>query len=384
MVELPLLLVLLSLSFVFSGFEAALFSTLKAEIEKIKNEYIRKIVKKLKENEPITLLTLLVCNTIVNAYAASLFSALFSEKLKISGLSSGSRELLEIFLFTFLILLFGELSPKLISIKYHMGITRIFSLIIAPFFTLINTVYSAFARRPKERAKPGVFDDSEVIDELEELALGTDPDLRSRISLLHLKTQDVMTPASKVVTVNPDTTVAEFKEIVRKTNHSNYPVIKECEVLGIVSIHNPELYMANPGEKIQKFLHQCPKVPSTTNVLKVIREHMECDFLIVIDEYGNFLGVVTLDDILERLFPDINIKWLGKKKLIVPGDILTPDLEMVIGKTLPFESPTLQAIIMEQTGRIPDEGERIDLGELNVEILEKEFSKIKKVVVELK
>jgi CBS domain containing-hemolysin-like protein len=381
--QILIFLILLFFSFSFSGFEAALFSTLRAEIERFKGKFLRQLIGKMKERESIILLTLLVGNTIVNAYAASIFSAMFSEKAKFIGFPPGYKNIIEIAVFTCIILIFGELSPKLISIRYHNFMIKLLSGVISPFFYLFNILSSILPLKNK-RFREIPSEDEEIMDELEELALGADPALKSRISLLHLKTQDIMTPVEKVVCLKPETTIAEFREILNKTRHSNYPVVKDHEIFGVVNIYDRGLIKANPEEKVEKFLSSAPRVLSTLSVIKILREHRDKDFFLVIDEYGNFLGIITLKDILARLFPEINIKWLDKKKLIVPGDILTSDLEVVMGRTLVYDLPTLQAIIMEKTGRIPEEGEKIDLDDFSVEILEKEYSKLKKVMIEIK
>ncbi|MGB9824026.1 MAG: CNNM domain-containing protein [Candidatus Hydrothermia bacterium] len=381
--QLLIFLILLFFSFSFSGLEAALFSTLRAEIERFKGKFLRQLINEMKEKESITLLTLLVGNTIVNAYAASIFSAMFSEKVKFIGFSPAFKNILEITVFTLIILIFGELSPKLISIRYHNFMVKSLSGLIFPFFYTLNILSSIFPLKNKGFPR-APSEDEEIMDELEELALGADPALKSRISLLHLKTQDVMTPVEKVVCLKPETTIAEFREILNKTRHSNYPVVKDHEILGVVNIYDGDLIKADPEEKVEKFISDAPRVLSTLSVVKILREYRDKDFFLIIDEYGNFLGIITLKDILARLFPEISIKWLDKKKLIVPGDILTSDLEVVLGRTLAYDMPTLQAIIMEKTGRIPEEGEKIDLDDFSVEILEKEYSKLKKVMIEIK
>jgi len=381
--KLLIFFTLLLLSFTFSGFETAFLSILKSEIAKIKSTFIRKLLNEFKKNELTTILTLLLSNTTVNTFSANIFSWLFSLWISKSHFPLKYAPLAEIFIFTLIILILGEITPKIISIRWPLTMSKILSPVVYPFFLFTKSITNLLPQKTLIANAPKKDEKLCVLDELEDLALRVDINLRSRISLLRIQAIHIMKPREKVTCINLHTTIGDFKKIVSKTRHTHYPVVMGNELMGVLNLNDPKIYSARDDDPVDWYLSQCPRVPSTLNALKILREFGEQDFIAVVDEYGNFVGIITPMDVLSKFFPELNVKWVSKNTLIVPGDILLSDLEAVIGKTLPFQSLTLQALIMEQTGRIPDEGETIDLKYIKCEIVEKDLAKIKKVKVEI-
>ena len=382
MVSIPVLIVLLFLSFASSGSEAALFSILKVELQGLGKGFFRKVTTELKNNEHITLFVLLLVNTVVNAYAASLFSAIFNDFLKSLNLQVVPYQILDVLIFTVLILIIGDVTPKLLAVKFPLRVLRFFSLIIYPFYIILKPIVQLLPQRFTYIKKFETFED--VIDELEDLAMSQDAVLRSRISLLHARVGDLMTPKDSVIYLKFGDTVAHFREVASRYGYRIYPVLEDTEIKGIVSLDNIKLIRARTDEKIKNYTAPCKTVPVTSMVFKVIKEERGDDFFAVVDEYGNFVGILTKWDIFERLNPEPRVRWIDKKSVIVPGDITLHDFELVLRRKLSFSAPTLQALIMEETGRIPNEGEIISIEDMKLEILEKEFAKILRVRVELK
>lgn len=373
-------LLLLFLSFNFSGCETAIFSTLRAELERIKNRFILQIAEKLKNFEKEALFSLLVSNTFVNTFAASIFSTLFWGFFSNLKLPTGLAQFVDVLIFTAIILIFGEVSPKLIAVKYPLKMLSFHSLVVYPFFLLLKPVARFIPSFNFENKDEG---EADVLDEMEELAITSDPILRSRISMLHIKVGELMTPRDDVIALKPTDTVKYFLELVGKYPYSNYPVLNGSELLGVLKVSDARILEANPEDKVANFLTECPTVPVNVRALKVLKDYGYEEFFAVIDEYGNFVGVLTLWDVLERLYPEPSVKWIGKKSLIVSGDIPLNDLELILRRRIPFNTPTIQSLIMEVTGRIPEEGEVVELEGIKFEIIEKEFAKLTKIKVEL-
>lgn len=372
---------LLFFSFNLSGCETAIFSTLRAELEKIKNRLIFRIAEELKQFENETLFSLLVSNTFVNTFAASIFSSLFWSFLGNMRLPSGLTQFVDILIFTTIILLFGEVSPKLIAVKYPLKMLSINSLVVYPFFLLLKPVAKFIPSFSLEEADDTAGD---VLDEMEELAITSDPALSSRISILHIRVGELMTPRDDIVALKPTDTVKYFLEVVGRHSYSNYPVLDGSEFLGVLKVGDTRIIQADPEEKVERFVTECPVVPVNVRVLKILKDHPDDEFFAVIDEYGNFVGVLTQWDVLERFYPEPPVKWIGKRSLIVSGDLPLHDMELILRKRIPFDTPTVQSLIMELTGRIPDEGEFIELEGIKFEVIEKEFAKLNKIKVELK
>uniref|UniRef100_A0A7V4E511 DUF21 domain-containing protein n=1 Tax=candidate division WOR-3 bacterium TaxID=2052148 RepID=A0A7V4E511_UNCW3 len=371
---------LLFFSFNLSGCETAIFSTLRAELEKIKSRLILRIAEKLKQFEKETLFSLLVSNTFVNTFTASIFSSLFSSFWGDLRIPYGLKQFIDILIFTAIILVFGEVSPKLIAVKYPLKMLSINSLVVYPFFLLLKPVAKFIPTFSFKESDDAIGD---VLDEMEDLAITSDPALSSRISILRTKVGELMTPRDNIVALKPTDTVKYFLEVVGRYSYSSYPVLDGSEFLGVLRVSDVRIIEADPEEKVERFVSECPAVPVNVLVLKVLKDYPDDAFFAVIDEYGNFVGVLTLWDVLERFHPAPPVKWIGKKSLIVSGDLPIHDMELILRKRIPFDTPTVQSLIMELTGRIPDEGEFIEFEGIKFEIIEKEFAKLTKIKVEL-
>jgi CBS domain containing-hemolysin-like protein len=381
MVSILIFLLLLFLSFTFSGCEAALFSVLRIELDRIKRGFGSRCMLELKNREQLTLFVLLFSNTVVNAYAASLFSALSEGYLKRFGFSFVPEQFLDVVFFTVLILITGEVTPKLLAVRFPVKMLRFFSIIVYPFYFLLKPLVRILPSKIVSMKRTDAFED--VIDELEELSMMSDPVLRSRISVVHAKVGDLMTPRDDVVYLRPEDKISRLLEEVGRHRYANYPVIEGAELLGVLRLRDSRLYDASPEDTVKDYMVACPTVPITAPLLNLLKMPQE-DFFAVVDEYGNFVGVITHWDILKRLNPEPKLRWIGKKSLIVPGDISLHDFEIAIKRRLSRSAPTLQALIMEETDRIPLEGEVIVIEGIRFEILEKELAKIKKIKVELR
>lgn len=376
MATIVIFFILLFLSFNFSGSETAIFSILKTELNQIRSKFIRNLSYNLKVNERVTLFVLLVANTIVNSYSASIFSVLFKGIQWNLPYAGGIGEII---VFTFIILLLGEVTPKIFSVKFPLKMMKMYSIVVSPFYFLLKPVAKLFSER--------LFSDEaksmDVLDEVEELAIASDPLLKSRISLLEATVGEIMTSKDSVVFLKPEDMISDLYNLVNRYGFSNYPVLRGEDLIGRVSIKDLRLANASKDEVVTKYLLPCASLPYNTGVVNFLKAYKPDDFFGVVDEYGTFVGIFTFDDILKRIFPEPKVQWIGKKVLLVKGSLSLSELEYILGRRLPFDAPTVQALIMEHTGTIPGEGEIILLGGLKFEIVEKEFSKLKKIKVEV-
>ncbi len=379
MATIIIFFILLFLSFNFSGSETAIFSILKTELDQIRVKFIRNLSYNLKENERITLFVLLVANTIVNSYAASIFSVLFKGfgwNLKSFSFASG---IAEVIVLTFIILLLGEVTPKIISVKYPLKMMKVYSFVVSPFYFLLRPLATVVTNKLFACESTSI----DVLDEVEELAIESDPLLKSRISLLDTTVGEIMTSKDSVVFLKPEDRISDLYDLLNRYGFSNYPVLKGEDLIGMVSIKDLRLANASKDEVVTKYLLPCASLPSNTGIVNFLKTYKSDDFFAVVDEYGTFVGIFTFDDILKRIFPEPKVQWIGKKVLLVKGSLSLSELEYILGRRLPFDAPTVQALLMEHTGTIPGEGEIIQIGGLKFEIVEKEFSKLKKIKVEV-
>jgi len=388
-ISVVILILFLLLSFLFSGTEAALFSVLEIEIEKIKGSRIKNWVRKLLSKQEESLFVILLGNMIVNSYASAIFPSILVGILGNVHVSKSLESGLEIVLFTFILLLFGEITPKLIAIdspsnflKKSMGIFYLFYLILKPFakpFTIVLEWISNLSRR--------TYEEEEVLKNLEEMTLGSRSGLRSGISLVMYTAEEIMTPRKDIIFMEATMNIAEARSRAKLYGFTRYPVRGESQddIKGIFEIDNPELINANDEEDILKYIKEANFVPSGRKVTELVKMTVEKSrkMFIVVDEYGGVKGIVTLGDILKilGLKKEKRIKKIDVNTFVVPGDYLLGELEALLQKPISSEATTIQGLLMDITGRLPEEGEKVLIEGLEFEVLEKDRGEIKRVKV---
>jgi len=388
-ISVVILILFLLLSFLFSGTEAALFSVLEIEIEKIKGSRIKNWVRKLLSKQEESLFVILLGNMIVNSYASAIFPSILVGILGNVHVSKSLESGLEIVLFTFILLLFGEITPKLIAIdspsnflKKSMGIFYLFYLILKPFakpFTIVLEWISNLSRR--------TYEEEEVLKNLEEMTLGSRSGLRSGISLVMYTAEEIMTPRKDIIFMEATMNIAEARSRAKLYGFTRYPVRGESQddIKGIFEIDNPELINANDEEDILKYIKEADFVPSGRKVTELVKMTVEKSrkMFIVVDEYGGVKGIVTLGDILKilGLKKEKRIKKIDVNTFVVPGDYLLGELEALLQKPISSEATTIQGLLMDITGRLPEEGEKVLIEGLEFEVLEKDRGEIKRVKV---
>ena len=390
-ISVLVLILFLLLSFLFSGTEAALFSVLEIEVEKITGPRIKKWVRKLLSKQEESLFVILLGNMLVNSYASAIFPSILIGIFGNVHVSKSLESGLEIILFTFILLLFGEITPKLIAIdfpsnflKKSVGIFYPLYVILKPFtkpFTLVLEWISALSRR--------TYEQEEVLKNLEEMTLGSRSGLRSGISLVMYTAEEIMTPRKDIVFMNASMNIAEARSRAKLYGFTRYPVRGESQddIRGVFEIDNPELINAKDEEDILKYTKEADFIPSGRKVTELVKMAVGKNrkMFIVVDEYGGVKGIVTLGDLLKILGvkKEKRIKRIDVHTFVIPGDYLLGELEALLQKSISSEATTIQGLLMEITGRLPEEGEKVLMEDVEFEILEKDRGEIKRVKVKV-
>jgi len=390
-ISILVLILFLLLSFLFSGTEAALFSVLEIEVEKITGERVKKWVRNLLSRQEESLFVILLGNMLVNSYASALFPSILAGILGNIKIAESLESGLEIVLFTFILLLFGEITPKLIAIdspsNFLKKSVRVFYplyVVLRPFtkpFTLALEWISALSRR--------TYEQEEVLKNLEEMTLGSKSGLRSGISLVMYTAEEIMTPRKDIVFMEATMNIAEARSRAKLYGFTRYPVRGESQddIKGIFEIDNPDLINAGDEEDILKYTREADFIPSGRKITELVKVAVEKNkkMFIVVDEYGGVKGIVTLGDLLKILGveKEKRIKRIDSRTFVVPGDYLLSELEGLLQKSISSEATTIQGLLMEITGRLPGEGEKVLMEGVEFEILEKDRGEIKRVKVKV-
>ncbi|MBN2096857.1 MAG: HlyC/CorC family transporter [Candidatus Omnitrophica bacterium] len=379
--HLSLLVILLILSGFFSASETALFSLSKIQLRRIKEQHPRRsaLIDQLLNSPRRTLNTILTGNMLVNITA----SALITETL--ISLNVKQSLSLSVGLAAFLLLVFGEVTPKTLAIYYAEGfscfICRPLSLFaklifpirwawakIADFFSqgLIGQhhFWQPFLTEEEIRGLISIGEKEGVVSQEEEQMISTVFDFGER------SVNEIMVPRVDIVTIDINEDSAYLEKVLKSSRHSKIPVYKDNpdNVLGIVYAKE---YLLAPRSDWQSLVRPVLFVPETKKIEELLFEFQaqKSYLAIVTDEYGGTSGMVTIEDILEEIVGEIQDEYDTEEKLIVRVDEQTVSLS---GQTSLYDlndelgthfkakdAQTAAGFMIHLFGRIPKSGESI-------------------------
>lgn len=389
-----ILLILLALSFFFSGTETALTAVslplLNGRAEN--GDKKAQILMKMKQKPDTLLGTLLLGNNIVNIALTA-----FSTSLLIQAFGSRWGVFISTFLVSVIVLIFAEILPK----TYAMQMATPVAFMVAwPLFILIK-IFSPLVQglNSISRQTLKLFPCPKNTQPSEELAR---EELRGTLSLQEQKNVlkreqhmlsnvldlsevtlgDILVDRSRVSSFSADTPIPEILETIAKTPYSRIPLFKgrRDNIVGIFHIKKA-LKLQTDFEKNKNvdILDYCTKPHFVLNTVTVLdqlsafRRHKN-HFAVVVNEYGDVLGVVTLQDILEEIVGDLSDDTTGVKPAAVSWSLLPDgtyrlngnatirDVNRAFRWDLPDENAaTLAGLVMYSTEKIPEEGQQFDL-----------------------
>lgn len=379
-----ILVILLLLSGFFSGSEVALVSLSPAKARSLVQQKRRgaKAVEFLKNHPDRLLVTILIGNNIVNILIPILSTLIFTKAFgdSIIGIMTG--------VLTILLLVFGEIVPKAFSQKHDETISLlvaptiyVLGILIFPLVWIFEQLLKALGTQGKEEK---TFSDQELIAlaEIGEEEGGLDAEDRERIENVlefgETTVREVMTPRPDMDILRDDILLQDAVRYFLEKTHTRIPVygdnidfIKGILTLKDILKFQQDLPVDTP---ISELLRGDPLRVPTTMLLEDVLKEMKwrrTHMAIVIDEHGGTAGLVTLEDLLEEVFGEIedetdsrqiNIRQMPDDSWLVPGNI---ELEMLEEKTgihiVGEDSDRLAKVLLEEHGRFPDRGEEIIL-----------------------
>ena len=407
--ELILLFILLVLSGFFSSSETALFSIGRAKARFIAKEpgKANTLILKMKEDPHKLLTTILIGNNLVNIGASALATAISIEFFSGNNGAEANGVAIGIAtgVMTFLILVFGEIFPKSVATRNNIMIARavIFpiywlSYVFSPIIVFLNFIPKLTGR---VKSAPRVTEEElmsfvEVVHEEGQI----NPDEKELISNI-VKLDDIS--ASHIMTPSVDMFVidkAEKPELEKiiKSGFTRIPVIDGDidHVVGMVNIKDLFRQQADANgslnlEKIMRepyFVPENKKLDQLLNQFKERKDHAS----IVVNEYGEVSGIITLEDVLEAIVGDIvdetdiikqPVVQIRSKEWIVLGaadiETINKKVHMKIPQSSEYE--TFSGYILEQIGRIPKEKEQIVIDQYLITVNEMDGNRIKTFIV---
>ncbi len=405
--QLLLLIILILLSGAFSGAEIALTSLSPAKVKAISKDkkFASGAIVKLKSKPQRLLITILIGNNLVNILTTVLATLWAVEVFGNNAIGIVTGVL------TFLILMFGEITPKTFAQKYAerfaralahplLWLTKILFPVIWLFEKFTDSLISGLKLRDSLHSvsedellalvdigtKEGVIEEQE-----QEL-------IENVLEFTDTTAEEVMTVKKDVEMLKIDTPINEAVHFFLNHSHSRIPVYKESihNFVGIVTVHDILRFLHDPeeGKTLADFKLIAPiVVPKTKSISKLFHEFQKRrqHLAIVVDERGETVGLITMEDILEEIVGDIvdeqdqeekMIKVIGKNEWLADGDTSIEQINEDLDIELNYpEHQTISLLILEQLHRFPKLGEKIVYENLIFQV--KEMSKKKIELVQI-
>jgi len=410
-IELIIVIVSILLSAFFSGMEIAFVSANKMhiELEKKREGFIPKILKVITQKSSKFITTMLVGNNISLVIYSYYMGKFLIRILPLSSFNEFSILLVQTIISTILILVTAEFLPKAIFRIYANEVLKIFAIpayifyylfhFFSEFITAISDFFLRVFFKTNAYEEQTEFSKEELGNYInEQLETGSiDYDFDSEIQIFqnalefqNLKAREVMVPRTEIISVEIHETVSNLKNAFIKTGLSKILVYKSSldDVVGYVNAF--ELFKT--PKTIKSILLPLELVPESMMINDVLNALMKKrkSVAVVIDEYGGTSGMITVEDIVEELFGEIedehdSQEFLEEKindskfnfSARLEIDYLNEEYHLNILKSEAYE--TLGGFIIEHTENIPEEKELIEIDNLEFKILKMSGAKIDEV-----
>ena len=412
-----LTLVLLGISGFASGAEIAFFSLSPSDISELNGskQSRDKTIQVLREDSERTLATILITNNLVNVTIIMLCNFIFARLVNF-GNAVWLQFLCITVLLTFILLLFGEIMPKVFSRQNPLAFCRrcvggisICRRVFWPLETILL--------RSGILAEKVVQKENHVlsVDDLEQALELTDKnDIKDERSMLKgiirfgdETAKEVMTSRQDIVDLDIKCSYADVLKCIVENNYSRIPVYQENEdnIRGVLYIKDLLPHLSKPATfRWQSLIRPPYFVPETKKIDDLMREFQEnkVHIAIVVDEFGGTSGIVTLEDILEEIVGEINDEYdedtksyskLNYNTYLFEGKTLLSDFCKVLNVDddefvdVEGDADTLAGLLLEVKGDFPSMHEKIDYKNYTFEVMEigqRRISKVKVTVHEKK
>ena len=408
------MLVLVVFSALLSGTEVAIFSLnnddkLKLKEEKESNR--NKRVLDLLENPKKLLATILIANNLVNVSIVMVSTFVMEKLFIIDNMSEINLFIIQVIIVTFIILLFGEVIPKVYANNYNVSFSKLMSLpisILKKIFSLLSDILisstSIIDKKIEKKTNPFNADELEHALDLTKHSVENEDEkkiLEGIVKFGQTDVKQIMTPRTDVTSFDTETDYKSLMKEFKKINFSRIPIYEETfdNIKGI-------LYVKDLISKIEedvnfkwtKLLREAKFVPENKKLDDLLKEFQEerKHIAIVVDEYGGSSGIVTLEDVLEEIVgeitdefdeEDITFQKIDNYNYIFDGKCTLIDIYKILeieGENFELakgEADTIAGFCIEQAGKIMLKNEKVNFDKYTFTVEAADKRKIKKVKV---
>jgi len=386
--DIFLLVILLIFSGFISGSEVALFSLSKSEIESKSDLKSFKIITNLLEKPNKLLATILVANNLINIGIVILFTKL-GEVLFSAIESPLIKFFLEIVVATFLILLFGEILPKIYASRNNINFSRIIAYplrILDIIFSPISLPMQKFSNYIKN--KLAIQNSNISIDQISHALDLTRPEdttkqeqkiLKGIVNFGNIDTKEIMRPRIDIFALDSKLKSEEILKSIIATNYSRIPVFDENldKIIGVLHIKDLLPFLDKKEFQWKKLLRKPLFIPENKKLDDLMLEFQEkkVHLAIVVDEYGGTSGLVSLEDVIEEIVGDISDEFdddnllyskIDDQNFIFDGKTSLHDLCRIINENKNIfdqykgDAETIAGFILEISRSFPKKNSKIN------------------------
>lgn len=417
--NIVVIVILLCCSALISGAEVALFGLSVTEVNTIEEQKTPqgKILVQLLERPKKLLATILIANNAINIGIVLLFNiigdTLFSGITEVIFGVLSLRFLLEVVVATFLILMFGEILPKVYANRNRMS----FSNFMAYPLKMLDFVFSPLSLPMRSGTiflynKLGKEKSSLSVDHLSQaLELTSEGDttkeeqkiLEGIVNFGNTDTKQVMRPRIDIFSLNDQMKFPEVLEEIRKNGYSRIPVFSENidNVMGILYVKDVLPYLDRKSFNWITLVREPYFVPENKKLDDLLAEFQtkKNHLAVVVDEYGGTSGIVTLEDIIEEIVGDISDEFddeglvyskLDDLNYVFEGKTTLKDFYRVVKmedetnfEEKKGESETIAGFVLEIAGSFPKRGEEVVFGEYSFVVESLDKKRLKQIKVTL-
>ena len=412
-VELIVFIILLGFSGFFSSTETSLFSLNKLQLEKMRAEGNRRIdlIERLLSEPRRLIVTILIGNEFVNVAASVISAAMVIQ------LFGAENKFVNLFVMVPILLVFGEITPKVLAIRNNVAFATFesgpidqFARLITPLRWVVRNVSEWFTTLivGKERSKGNIVTEDMVrtlareavgegtLDHAEAQYIDQIFDFGSQ------RVNDLMTARADVTFVPIEASGAEILAIFRESRQSRMPVYEENRdnILGILHARDLLAVDLNQVGTERKTLEALLRPPYFVPESKPASElfdsfrHRKKSFALVVDEYGGVTGVITMGDLLGAIFGDIptpsdeaDDDWfheLADNRFALPGATSLDDFNSRFHANFAVDDVrTLGGLVLHHFGELPDESASIEIWPFRFTAQRIEANRITEILVEL-
>jgi putative hemolysin len=412
-----LLIILLLISFIVSGAEVAFFSLSFKELNMLKTKQqpgYKRIVD-LMEKPKILLASLLIANSFVNIAIIIISNFVIDSLFLFDSQLWWVEFLIKIFAVTFLLVLFGEIMPKVMATQINIR----FAKDAGPLVEAISYIFKGLSEQlsstsdfiEKKLAKKSNASYSlEELDHAIDITTESEASkkekniLKGIVKFSNITARQIMRARLDVSGIESSTSFGDLIKKVEELHYSRLPVYKEDLDNVVGMIHTKDLlpYLDSPPDfnwhtlmRPPFFIHEQKMIEDLLQEFQTKRNH----FAVVVDEFGGTSGIVTLEDIMEEIIGDIkdefdeeeiahikvdNHNYIFEGKITIPNVCRIMELPMETFDEVRGESESLAGLVLELAGEIPPVNEVVLNGNFEFTVLEVEKNRLQKIKVTIK